>query len=244
MSMGLPAYTSVGSGTKTSNAASALATVTPNASTLAGDLVVAVCYGTGAGGDLTIARDAGDGWVILDSGWDGTNNFGIFLAACIATRSGSSGYSGITLPASMPWTLQCHTFRIKAPAAFLLGRCQSIGWFNDTVASTSLNAPAINQPYPQGIDLVGRGYNNAAITTTVGNITNYTERFDTGQVGPPHGVVLNDRTAVITGSVQNGSLTSALAVLKPFRAGVRAFIPIIGNTLMPGRMQGNRRLLG
>jgi hypothetical protein len=252
MSMGLQAYTSVGSGTlQTGTGTSSACAVVPNASTLAGDLVVVVCAGGAPTGtqtieDLRVSKDLGDGWVLLSSGYDLTNGFGIFLAACIAPRAGSSGYAGIGFNNNtFYYTAQSHTFRIRQPAWIGLDQFgRDNGWIEYTASGTPLDAPAINQPYQQVIDLVGRGYNNGGTTTTVGNITNFTERFDTGSAASYGGVVLNDRTAAITGAVQNPSVTSSLAVAKTYRMGVRAMIPILGNTYCIGRMRGGRRILG
>lgn len=244
MSMGLPAYTSVGAGTLTSSAGSGTIRVTPNASTAIGDLVVVVCGSGGSSGTGNIFYDLGDGWLILSQYWNDTDFEGGCMAACIAPRAGSSGYAGLgQLNTGVPWCAQSHTFRIVPPGRFLLTGFGAETPTYATASSTALDAPAINQPYQQVIDLVGRSYNNAGTTTTVGNITNYTERFDTGNATGSHGIALNDRTAAITGAVQNASLTSALAVSKGWRLGHRAMIPIIGNTYAyRGRYGSARRI--
>lgn len=233
-------YVQVANGGLQTNAGSTNVVTTPSASTLGRDLVVVVCY---MAGDATNVNDAGDGWVILDAGYDSGTGYGIFMAACLAPRAGATGYSGLTLPASVAWTAGTNVYRVPQPYSFDLSvRAASTGWFNATASATALDGPAILQPYPQVIDLVGRGYNNAGTTTTVANITNYTERFDQGQASPAHGITLNDRTAQILGTQQNASVTSALAVAKTNRAGVRAMIGIVGNTMAGrGRYGSSRR---
>ena len=235
MSLGLPVYTSVGSGAlQTGTGTASLCAVSPNANTLAGDLVVVVCCAgptTQAQEDVTVSRDNGDGWILLSSGYNSvTEPLGIFLAACIATRNGSSGYAGILFNASTYWySAQSNTFRLALPACFDLDHVgRDSGWAFNSASDTALDAPAINQPYQQVIDLVGRGYFNGGTTTTVANITNFTERFDTGSAASYIGIALNDRTAAIIGAVQNPPITSALAVAKTYRMGVRAMIPIVG----------------
>jgi hypothetical protein len=245
MSMGLPAYTSVGTGTLQANASLVTAiAAAPNASTLPGDLVVIVVYGNSSAGPIYIG-DAGDGWKVLDHGYDATNIIFIALLAAISPRSGGSGWAGCVASSSTYYTAQTQTFRLSRPGSFDLGGAKgSNGWFFDSASATALDAPLICPPGQQVLDVIGRGYYNSGTTTTVGTVTNFTERFDTGQTNPGMGVVLNDRTAAITGAVQCPSVTSALAVAKTMRSGVRAMIPIVGNTLLRGRMQGNRRLLG
>jgi hypothetical protein len=128
---------------------------------------------------------------------------------------------------------------------FLLGLAtRAEGEFYDASSNTNLDAPSMdNQSYGQGMDLVARGFSTGGNTTAVAAITGFTERFDTGSAtAPTYHVVLND--AIILGSMFNPSVTSAIAAAKTGRTGVRAFIPIIGNTTYPGRLQGNRRLLG
>jgi hypothetical protein len=242
MSVGYAIHTHVGAGTLQASTGASTVAVSPNASTRPLDLVVVVCY---TAADATLVNDAGDGWVILDSGYDSVNTYGIFIAACIASRNGASGYAGLTLPSSAAYTAQCSTFRILQPFKFDLAvRARSTGWFNATASSTTSSAPAILQPYGQVLDILGRGYNNGGTTTTSGNVTSFTERFDTGQVSPAHGVVLNDRTALVLGTQQNALVSGTLAVAKTNRAGVRAMIGIVGNTTNRGRYMSNRRAGG
>lgn len=253
MSLGLPLYTSIGSGTYQSNTAgnASVCAVVPNANSQAGDLVIVVCLGALGGGsqttqDVTATRDNGDGWILLSSGYDITGKAGLLLAACIAPRAGSSGYAGLVFNSNtFYYGAQSHTFRIAPPAWLEMDQYgRDNGWVYNSGSGTALDAPAINQPYQQVIDLVGRGYNNGGTTTTVGNITNFTERFDTGDASSNVGIALNDRTAAITGAVQNPLVTSALSVAKTQRMGLRAMVPIMGNSINRGRMQGSRRLFG
>jgi hypothetical protein len=172
--------------------------------------------------------DSGDGWVILFAGV--VNMTSIILAACIAPRAGASGWSGMKASQnSFPdgWCLQNHAFRISPPACFLPSNLRGgESFFYGAAAALALNAPRIDQPYQQVMDLVGRTYYSNP--TTVGDMTYFTERFDTGYAKA--GVVLNDRTASIIGSIQNPSVTSNLAEQKSLRFGVRMMIPIIGHT--------------
>ncbi len=236
MSLGVPLYTSIGSGTlQTGTGSSGTCAVVPNASTLAGDLVIVVCAagpGTQTTEDITVSKDNGDGWVLISSGYNPSSSpaMGIFIAACMATRNGSSGYAGIKFNTSnYYYAAQSHTFRIAAPGAFDLDHVgRDNGYIFNAASATALDAPAISQPYQQVIDLVGRGYYNGGTTTTVADITGYTERFDTGSAASYLGVVLNDRTAAVLGAVQNPLVTSALAAAKTNRMGVRAMIAIVG----------------
>jgi hypothetical protein len=243
MSMGLPAYTSIGTGTWDYADSHQPVFFYPNANTLAGDLVVGVIGAIGAY-DMTVTKDAGDGWVKLAAGANPTDGYGMLLVACIASKNGANGYAGMILPGSTYHASQCHTFRIDPPAGFLLGAFgHDDQWVYNTASATALDAPSISQPYQQVIDLVGRACYNAGVATSVGNITNFTERFDVSTTTGRMNLVLNDRTAVITGAVQNPSVTSNLAAAKTYRMGVRAMIPIIGNTSPhPGRYGRWRRL--
>jgi hypothetical protein len=239
-------YTSVGSGTLQASTGAAGVTVSANASTLAHDLIVAVLY---AAGDVTLAVDAGEGWVLLDGGYNAGSTYGCGLFACISARAGATR-AGLTLASSVAWTLQCHTYRPIAPFRFTLaGAVGSRNWFNSTASSTANARPAFargagaSQFRAQGIELTGGGYNNAGTTTTAGNITNYTERFDTGQVSPAHGVALEDLTTVTQGTVgQYGTLSCTLAAAKTNHGGVRAFVPLIVGPPLRGRYASGRRL--
>jgi hypothetical protein len=214
--------------------------VVANVSTLPGDLVVVVCYVQGGDIVATPPIDAGDGWVVLDAGYDTVNGFGIFIAACIATRAGSSGYAGLTIPSCTARSAQSHTYRMGQSYRYDLGGARgSQGWFNASASATALSQPEILQPYAQVLDLCAGGYNNAATTTTCGNVTGYTERFDTGQTSPPHGVVLRDRT--FANAAQNPLASATLAVAKTMRGGVRAMVPIVANTAQGRANRGQFR---
>jgi hypothetical protein len=197
-----------------------------------------------AAADLTIAKDAGDGWVRLDAGWDSVNTFALGVFACIAVRNGSSGYAGLTLPASAAWTAITASYRLANARWDLSNACGSTAWYNASASATTLTPPAINQPYAQVIDFVGIGYNNGGTTTTVTNPSGFTERQDTGQTSPAHGISTNDRTAIILGAgpFNAGPTGASLAVAKTNRAVVRAMVPIIANTYVSrGRLRGTRR---
>jgi hypothetical protein len=237
MSIGLPAYTSIGSGTMTNSPGSGTSVtafaVTPNSSTLQGDLVVWVISQSSIAA-RAIPVDLGDGWILATLE---TGNSGISLAICIAPRAGSSGWAGLsTGTLQYVYCSQCHTFRLSPPARWDIHNAR---FSSDSIfasgSGTALDAPAINQPYQQVIDILGRSYNNAGATTTVANVTNFTERFDTGIGDPGYSIAMNDRTGAINGSVQNASVTSALAVAKQERCGLRVMVPIVGNTMINNR---------
>lgn len=250
----------IGTGTlQKSSIGSTNVAVVPHANTRRGDLLVLLVYATG--GDLTVAVDAGDGWRILSSGYDSANSVGILLAAMVANSAGAGAYAGLTLPASMAYTAQVATYALGYtgdPAAlrFLeefgvdqVGRDN--GWTFLAATGTALGAPGISFPYAQCIEVVGRGYNNAGTTTTVSTITGFTETFDTGQVSPPHGIVLGIaqwarsgiNTFISSGSIYRGTVTSNIAVTKTMRCGIRACIPVLLNVNGNSRyrqMQGRR----
>jgi len=238
MSAGITTVTTVGAGTLQASTSAATVAASPHANTRPYDLVVMVCY---TDQDATIVNDAGDGWVILDSGYNSGSTFGIFLAVCLAASNGASGYAGLTLPGTGAYTAQTYSYRLaNSMTQFDLAvRGQSAGWYNATASATTGSGPAILQPYAQCIDLIGRGYNNGGTTTTSGNITGFTESFDTGQTSPAHGVVLNYR--LLTGAVQNPLVSGTLAVAKTNRAGVRGMVGLVGNTQSRRTMQ-NRRM--
>ena len=235
----------IGTGTLQSSTGSTNVAVVPHANTRRGDLLVLLVYATG--GDLTVAVDAGDGWQVLSSGYDSANSVGILLAAMVANQDGAGSYAGLTLPASMAYTAHVATYALGysgSPVAlrFLeefgvdqVGRDN--GWTFLSATGTALDAPGISFPYAQCVELVGRGYNNAGTTTTVGTITGFTETFDTGQASPPHGIVLSIaqwarfgiNTFISNGSIYRGTVTSNIAVTKTMRCGIRACIPILLN---------------
>jgi len=239
MSYYTPALVSVGGGTIVKSTSGSTIAITPISTVRAYDLVIAVGY---TSVDATQVADAGDGWVLLDAGYDSVNSFGIFIMGCIAVRNGT-GYAGLTLPTAGAYTAIPIAYRIPPPYRFDLSlRASSTGWFNATASATALDAPAILQPYAQCIDIIARGYNNGGTTTTVAAVTGFTERQDNGQISPPHGVVINERT--VKNASQNPAVTSALAVAKTNRAGVRAMIGIVGNTTNRGRYMSSRRVGG
>jgi hypothetical protein len=220
-----------GTGMPTASTGSALATVTPHSSTQIGDLIVAVCY---MEGDPYGVSDAGNGWLILDRAYDVSVPFGLFIAVCVSSRNGSSGHAGINLPASMAWTLASYLFS----TAILTTRNPILKWdlanargsaagLTATASATALPFPAMRQSGTYGLGLGGRGYNNGGTTRTVGAISVYPERIDTGQASPPHGVALN-RKWVQGNDIDWGQQTSNISAACVNRAGVRCFIPITG----------------
>jgi hypothetical protein len=237
-----PGTWTVGAGTLQTNAGSALITASPSASTAYRDLVVLMAYVTGAGAPVLGAVDAGDGWFMLDRGWDGTNNWGVLLAGCIAPRAGASGWAGITLPGSGAWTAQTYTYRLPYTFRFALElAAPGRGWVAVAGSSTTSTVPQISLPYPQCLVIDGIGYNNGGTTTTCGNITGFTERFDTGQTSPPHGVKLDD--ALIWGNdYLIAQANSTLGAAKTNKGGLRAAIPILGHTRIPNRFMSSRRI--
>jgi hypothetical protein len=240
---GALAYSTVGAGTLTTSTGSAAVTVTAHANVVAGDLIALVVY---AEGDITAATDAGEGWVCLDCGYNSTDTFGLGLFVCVSGRNGTTR-NGLTLPTSMAWTAQNYTYRPLSCLRWdLAGMVGSRNWYNAAASATTGTRPAFQgagfAPLQlQGIQLAALGYNNGGTTTTVGNITNYTERFDTGQTSPPHGVDLKDKTT-LTAVDHHSTLSSTLAVAKTERAGVRGFVPLIANVQSAARTLHGGRL--
>lgn len=244
MSAIMPTVTQVGAGVLVSSTGAT--TAVPNVSVgvvNSSDLVMAICY---MAGDATLVSDLGDGWVILDAGYDAANTFGIFLAVMVNGRPGSTGHLGFQLPASVAFTLQCYTLRLAAGSPFRWDVANAVGsraWINAAASSTTLAVPAIVPSNSSGIYLCGCGYNNGGTTTTVGTLGSHTELFDTGQTSPPHGVTGSFLNTIQTSAVMQASVSSSLAVAKTNRAGVRAFVPIVeNNTMMRGRYLGSRRV--
>lgn len=246
MTVGFPTPTTVGTGTIQSTAVSTTTVpVVPSTSILARDLVLLVCYVQGADIVATPPIDAGDGWVVLDSGYDTVNAWGMFLAACLAPRAGSSGWAGMTIPSATARTAQTHAMRLAAGSGFgfdLGGAVGSRAWFNASASATALTQPEILQPYAQCFDVCAGGYNNAGTTTTCGNVTGFTERFDAGQTAPPHGVVLRERS--VSNHNINAAANATLGVAKTMRGGLRAMIPIVGYSAMGRAHRGQFRRLG
>lgn len=234
----------VGAGTLNASAGSTSVLVAAHGNTVAQDLIVLVVYGAG---DLTIATDAGEGWVLLDGGWDSTNTFSLAMFACVSARIGATR-TGLTLMSSFAWTAQNASYRPLYGLRWDLANfVRSAGWQNAAASSTSLIRPAFAGAgraanVAQGIVLTAGGYNNAAVTTTCGNITNFTERFDTGQIAPPHGVVLNEKST-ITGIDHFSTLAATLGAAKTNRAGVRAYVPMFARTMQRSRLTA-RRMMG
>jgi len=237
-------FTAVGNGTLTTNAGSTTVTVTANASTQAHDLIVLVVY---AAADLTLAVDAGEGWQVLDVGWDSTNSFSVGMFVCVSARDGATR-NGLTLPASAAWTAQNTSFRVVHRGVMrwnLAQMSRSTDWFNASASATALQIPAYRgagkaDQFYQGIELAGGGYNNGGTTTTVAGATNYNEHFDTGQVSPPHGVTLSSRSNLAQGTTNlYAAITRNLAVAKTNRGSVRGFVPIDGPLSIDGRRYGS-----
>lgn len=242
-------FSSVGVGTLQASTGSTAVSVSSHANTLAGDLIAAVVY---AAGDITVAVDAGDGWVLLDGGYNSGATYGLGLFVCIAASAGATR-AGLTLASSVAWTCQCQTFRAVAPFRWtLVGAVGSGNWYNSTGSSTANTRPAFKglgagQFRTQGIELTCGGYNNGGTTTTAGNITNFTETTgtDTGQASPPHGVVIEHLTSVGAATTgQYGTLSCALAVAKTNHGGARGFVPVIGHVSPQMRRYGQSRRLG
>lgn len=239
MSVGLTAYSSIGSGTLATNAGSTTITVAPNSSTLSWDLVYVVVY---IQGDPTGAYDLGDGWRI-GTYYDAAG-FGLVIAIVLATRAGSSGYAGIALPSSLAWTAQCQTLRIVPPGYFDLGGARFLPDTEKYSATASATTLSVNtgqfDVYADYVWILGRGYNNGGTTTTVGTISGTTERFDTGQVSPTHGIAGND--GPFSGFAIPGTVSSNLAAAKTNRIGAWVKVPIIGSVSRPQSLLNMRRM--
>lgn len=231
--------TTAGTGTKTFSTGSTNVAVTAPAGE-PGDLLIVACY---TSADATLVKDAGDGWIILSSGYDAVNGYGIFLAVLISRQRSPQTYAGLTLPSSAAYTAQTQLLRLRMPFTWDLAvRASGEGWYNNIASDTNLEVPQINQPYAQCIDLLARGYNNGGVTTTVATPSGFAELFDTGQTSPPHGIVCNRASFLVLSAVQNPPVASALAVAKTNRAGVRGMIGITANVMAGrGRYGSGRR---
>jgi hypothetical protein len=231
------AYTSSGNGSQTQSASASTIAITPTTNTIMGDLIVAAIY---VDVDATLVKDAGDGWVVLDSGYDSGNAYGMLLAVCIAFRNGNSGYAGLTMPTTGGYIVRPTSLHLNAPYRWDLSRrAGSRAWFNATASATAADAPAILQPYAQVVDIIGRGYENAAGTITIGSIAGWTEATDTGDTSPPYGVGMSHRQ--LDNAIQNPSVTSNLSSASTNRAGVRGMVGIIGNTMAGRTRVGSSR---
>lgn len=231
------------SGTLSTNAGSTTVSTIPNSTTLRGDLVYVVAY---TGGDPTGALDAGDGWKLET--YTNAGSYGLVLGLCIAPRDGNTGWAGITLPTSQAWTSQCGNLRLVPPAKW-----DANFWFlspdqayidassNTTLQIVATGTGALQTPhYGEIWQIAGRGYNNGGTTTTSGNITGWTERFDVGQTSPAHGIVGNDRLQTYRNTTTN--LNGTLAVAKTNRIGAFCAAPIIAESSLRRRSLGTRRV--
>lgn len=244
MSAGIPTITLVNTASGNNSAtATIIAAETLPANTQVGDLVICLIYERGGNISTTPPKDTSDGWIFLDYGYNATNNFGMVLAAWICTFTNATDLIGITLPSTTSHSFCMASFRLPAGYYFnhskASGSLGLAGWFNATVSTTSLFAPAIAQPYAQCLDIIGRGYGADGTGVTTATVTDFIEIFDAGQLAPPQGLVLNHRT--VTSYNVNDLVSSITTAAKIDRGGVRAMIPIVSRT-SSNRYMSPRRL--
>lgn len=242
MSQAVGFFSNIGVGTKQTSTSGAAIGAVPNSSTLAGDLVILGAYVVGA--DCTRAKDAGDGWVILDAGYDSVNGYGILAAACISAMNGAWTGAGLTLPGNAAFTSQTYTWRMaSASVARSAAACWSLvgamgsqngagGWFNATASSTTLTVPRRDGPgYNQSMEFAVCGYTNDGgnpVETVTGS-GSWTERVDDGQNSPAHGLWIAQRNVLTHSSPFDASADMTISAACTNRAGVRCSIPVVGN---------------
>lgn len=234
----------------TSGSATTAVTVTASASVAPHDLLVLVLY---TSVNCCDALDAGEGWVLLDGGFDGTNNYGFSMWGCISARAGATR-NGLTLSSSGNWRAQNYAYRPIAPFRFHLGgRIAGGDWFNATADSRSMSWNPFRGAgnaalFVQGISLLAAGCtNNASVLPTATAPTSHTERFDTGATtAPASNVWLGDKTTVTAGTVDiYSTITNATfwsnTSARTNRACARAFVPVLSGALT-GRYVAPRRI--
>lgn len=242
MSAGLAPYTFIGNGTETSGSR-AIFDVTPHANTLQGDLIVAVAYAYGL---PAIVNSGADGWIIplKSASLNGSTSYSFFMAITVASRHGSSGYSPmLSTGGACWWHLQCSTFRATPPARWDIASLGVSECIYESVYSLTMKYPGINLPGQQCIDLYGCSASMTGKTTDFNAPTGFTERFNSYSAVLPSGNIgLGDR--LVNGSTFCDVISNSNSQTSLYRFASRVAIPIVGNTLFPGRLQGGRRLLG
>ena len=211
--------------------------VEPHGGTLPRDLVLCLCYLEG--GDARLAKDAGDGWVLLDSVHDTGPGFGIFLAACLSSRAGAAGWAGLITPARSGYCAQTYTVRLPAQYRFItIHQRGSIAPVLSATAAASTVAPGCNSSAPLALELLGAGEGNGANTTVHTLPAGYAPLFDTGQNSPPYSMALGYRA--LNGPWALDALTIGLSSSLTRRAALRGTVPIssggsASHDLQPGR---------
>jgi len=247
-------YLAVAQGNLTSGTASATVTTEATTQTLPGDLLVLVLYATV---DPAAAIDAGEGWVLLDSGFDGANGYGIAMWVAVSAKAGLTR-TGLTLASSGNWAAVLSFFRPLSSLRWgLSGKVAGGNWYNATADSRSMSW----NPYRgagfagnglQGVELLGAGCANGGVVPTATAPTGYTERADQGIVAAPSmNISLNYRVPATANLVTNYALTTVTnstyyttSGAQTNRASVRGFVPIVGLSSYPGRYFSGRRFMG
>lgn len=232
----------VGGGTvQFGSGVTALAAV-PNGGVVPTDMMIMVGYMDSDPSGLT---DAGDGWRIVETGWDSVNNIGMFVAVCISPRNGAATWLGLTSPLSINYVSITQAYRLTSvhgAAAFGVSMARgSQGMVTAAASSTSMTAPEILQPYQQCLDVLIYGYNTGGTVSSGNTVSGFSKRADAGAASPAFGLVVYERA--LTGAVQNPQVAMTLAAARTNRAGLRIMIPMVSNQRLPiGRMQGSRKL--
>ena len=250
-------------GTKQTATSSSTIGAVVNGNVRAGDPVILGAYVVGA--DCTLAVDAGDGWVILDAGYDSVNGYGILLAACLSPKTGAWTGAGMTLPGNAAFTAQTVFYGITPSGAISdrsFGRLKpeqasgsrngANGWFNDTASSTTLTIPRRDGPgYNQFLEFAVCGYTNDGSNPveTVSTAGSWVEDSDVGQNSPAHGLWMGRLTAPVAvathGLPFEAGINLTISAACTNRAGVRCCIPIVGNlnaTRFRNRYMSSRRM--
>lgn len=260
---GVPCY-AVTEGTLMSGTSSADVTAQAASTTAVGNLLVMVLYATVDPGN---ARDAGEGWVLLDSAFDAGNSFGVAIWVAISRRAGTTR-SGLTLASAGNWANAVAIFRLAYASTWpeynhlfwdLAGRVRGGTWYSGTADSRTMSwspmeGPGVAGNGFMGIELLGAGCYNGGTVPTATAPTGYTERIDQGvATGAMMNVSLNYRTPTSA----NGTLATDYALqtvsvanyysvsgAQTNRAAVRGFIPIGGSCHYPGAYLSHRRMRG
>ncbi len=258
MSLGFGIYLARGAGTKSTITAATSISHTVNANSQQKDLQIAVIYVvySSAPSNPYHFSDGGKPWVILAHRYDASALTALFMLGMVQQERGGVVTSfGISSDVNAAATCQSYCFSCPGPASGIQGAefqyqlplVKDQGCTIFTAASgTTVYAPASNVHYPQGPDIIAVGYNNAGTTTTCGTFAagvygSFTERFDTGQTSPPHGVVLDQR--ILYGRNSLPAISATLAAAKTNVMSARVFVPIIGNVMNGSRRyMSNRRL--
>jgi hypothetical protein len=246
-------HTNAGGGTLQTGIATTAVTCTVSSAVAAGDLVVMALYATVNPG---AAVDAGEGWVLLDSGFDAGNAYGMAIWAHISTRGGTSR-NGLTLETAGDWAGITYSVHPIWPFQFsFVGAVGSQNCFNAVADSRSMSwnpfrAAGFAANTWQGMTILVAGCYNGATVPTATAPTLYYERVDTGIATTPFvNLWIGERaggstfaTSIYDTVTNTTFYTTSGAQTK--RASCRAFVPFIGNVnAYRGRYLSGRRVMG